>query len=376
LRSAKRKLAALIIAVAMTAGCFETQPVREQIDVFFHEDGAAEVAITTEITLGAYDDDNPRLRDRVSRLGEDLIGGANAWSRGISAVGPERERRTYEFDKGHLTQTTLESLLLDPEKLPVLFEEFPVGAFVSREGAVVTLEFVPARLSRASERQERRVSEAAGAFAGTLESYLRSLSDLYDYLERNPSRARACFAKLLGITGDAAGEGAELSPKEAELADAADKAQNALLDILTVSKGEAFTVDELSQLVFDPFPGPVTVEVTGRVIDQEGFEFDEDGRYLVPEIGLWSALEALEDRWVSPLPVVEMVAAYREEQESGEEADEAAILDSLTSYPREVRSLARKEEILSAIEDELRPAEVYRLRWRLPIQEEGAISAR
>lgn len=376
IRKQRALLAGVLTLGALAAGCFETQPVKERVDIFFHDDGAAEVAITTEITQEAYSEENPRLRDRVERLGEALLRGDDPWSRGIRTAEPDRERRTYEFDKGHLTHTTLESLVANPETLPVIFEAYPVGAFVRLEGPVVTLEFTPSRVSRASERQERKLGEATVSFAAAMEAYLRNLGALYDYLEERPSRARACFAKLLGISGDAAGEAAELSAKEAELAAAAEKESDRLIEVLTVPQGEAFTVDELSQLVFNPFPGPVTVEVTGRVLAETGFEYDEEGRYLVPEIGLWAALESLEDRWVSPLPVVSLVEAFRASQESGEEPDDAAILDELMSFSREVESLPRKEEILSALEDELRPAEIYRLQWRLPIDQESSISAR
>ena len=369
-------LALAIAAMGSAVSCFETQPVRERIDIFFHDDGAAEVAITTSISADAYNEENPRLRERVSRVGEDLVRGEEPWSRGIREAAPVRERRTYEFDKGNLSEAVLEALVESPEDLPRLFENVPIGTLVTRDGSRLTLEFAPSRSSRAPEREERRLREATDAFAASMADYLESLAALYDHLEAHPESARACFAKLLGVSGEEEGISA-LTESESSLTGAAEKAANAMIAVLTVPQGEAFTHDEISQLVFDPFPGPVTVEITGRVEAVAGFLQETESRFSIPQLGLWAAIESLQDRWVSPLPVVEAVRVFQESEETGEEPDEGGLLEQVLSNPRHVESVPRKSEILSALEAAMRPEESYKIEWRLPPdeEEEGSVSA-
>ena len=77
--------------------------------------------------------------------------------------------------------------------------------------------------------------------------------------------------------------------------------------VLKVESGEAYTLDELSRRVFDPFPAPVSVVLPAAPDEVEGFVVASDGRLHVPTLGLGTPSPAWPATWVAPDPVVSMV---------------------------------------------------------------------
>jgi len=81
-----------------------------------------------------------------------------------------------------------------------------------------------------------------------------------------------------------------------------------------VPEGESFSMNELTRLVFDPFPARLTVSVDGRVLQSDGW-IAESGFFERPAVDAWNALVSLEGRWLSPDLVTALASPAPEDPE-------------------------------------------------------------
>ena len=128
-------------------------------------------------------------------------------------------------------------------------------------------------------------------------------------------------------------------------------------DILMVPEDRAFSPNELSRLVFDPFPARLTIAVDGHLVSSDGFD-GRDGILERQRVDLWTALEALEGRWVWPDLVTAMVAPAPEDQQP--EIDPV----SFASLPRRYATPPGTTDVADALREALVPREVLIVRWR------------
>ena len=128
-------------------------------------------------------------------------------------------------------------------------------------------------------------------------------------------------------------------------------------DALLVPDDEAFSLNELSRLVYDPFPARLTVTVNADVLASSGFSVGA-GYFERPAVHVWNALRALEGRWVTPDLVTAAAAPLPDDQQP-----EPDVL-LLSSLPRRYSSPPTSGEVESAILAELIPEELLQLRWR------------
>ena len=346
------RVLALLVSIT-TIACFE-KPISEDITIEFLADGT--VMIGMELRLSEADElvKNPRVKERLSERRDAVQHGEDDWARSIRSLEPSRERITHELHEGNLVNVRRQSLIDDPERLPELFGFLPVGAFLDRDDDLLTLDLIPTGASRATARQERDVEENLQRFSSAVAAYLQAAAELYRYLEKSPDRARACFHELFG------GEEQELDGRESLLLDALEERMVELTDVLSVPDGEAFTLDEKSQLVFNPFPGTIEITVAGEVTEVIGFDVKEVNRVTIPEIGFWSAFASLVGKWLDPNLVLLYVEATRRDEEG------SLDIDGLAASPRHVVEPPGPGEVREALEERLIPPDVYRLRWRLP----------
>jgi hypothetical protein len=166
----------------------------------------------------------------------------------------------------------------------------------------------------------------------------------------------------------------ELDETEARLVDAATDAMGEVIRVLGVEGNEAYTLDEKSRLVFDPFPAAVSVEVNGVVEESEGFDREGEAGLSIRPIGLWSALESIESRWTAPDLAVAYVEATRRAPENPFDVGDFA------GRPRKTAPAPRSAEVREAIVAALKPRPLYRAVWRAktapPESEEEGEAAR
>ncbi|HXI01989.1 MAG TPA: hypothetical protein VNI57_02325 [Candidatus Saccharimonadales bacterium] len=364
------RLATLIAAlgtVLFLAGCFDA-PLEHRLDIYFHGDGSVEVSALTRVTQSWRDHPESRVADRIDAERDAILHGEDLWSRAVRAMAPAKERIAYDYEKGALVVYHRQGISEDPRSIEKLFTVADMTASLERENRTLTLEIAPDGASRATMRQRREVAEALESFSGSAADYLGKLAALYRYLETAPDRSGPAIAALLDYDPPALEGAAEPGAEERRLVGDVKKASESLMEILTVKEDEAYTVDEMSRLVYDPFPAPVVIEITGEVIERAGFDGPGSGPFESPRVSLWDALESLEGRWVTPLPAVAQVEALRKADESETPDDEAQarLYESLVAAPRRAGEVPDAGEVRAALEEALRTPDDYRLKWRLP----------
>jgi len=359
----------LALVLLLLAACFET-PVQETVRLRFLPDGPAIVTSAVEINpLAEEGERNPALDRRMADLRRDLIEGLDPWARRFAAADPVAERFSWEKRLGSLTGARRQVLLDEPGKLRDLFSDTALSVtYEVREDGLAELTIVPGVPSQATRRQRKDMERALDAWSARIAEYLAATADLYKWLDDNPGRARACFLELFGEMVDeeslppgTEGEPEELSTEEERRVKRVQDAMAEVFDVLLIPKGQDRSLDELSHLVYDPFPAPLSIQLPGEPLELEGFApfGKEDKVWAVDTPGLWVALRSLEERWIAPDPVLVYV------EHKGAKA-EGLDLSALMDAPRRVSlPLPNSLEVKREIEARLKPsATVYRAVWK------------
>jgi len=364
--------AALGLVALLFAGCFE-EPVREELELRLAGDGRAEVVLTTAILVDDEEVESLALRRRVDEERRRLLLGEDDWTRRFERLDALSQETTFERDHGLLAsarQSAVVDLAEDPEALGRFFSDTLVNAFYVAEEGWAELSLYPLSPGRASRRERQRLERAVGPWTETVAVYLRAAGRLYAYLDEHPDRAEVAFSVLLEdvLPEEDGGRRDLLLPDEEPLVEAVEEAMADAWEVLLVSSQEAYSINEVSRLVYDPFPAGVRVEVVGAMVEVEGFEEDPEGGLRVPSVSLWDALVGLEGRWLEPDPLLLYVG--RSGGPSGAPGPSFELAD-VVARERFHAPPPSAEEVRAAIEGRLAPAPVYRVLYRV---EEGAVA--
>ncbi len=346
---------AAAVLFALT-GCFE-EPVEESVHLAFAGDGRVEITSRTRIPPVHLDSPNPHLQRRLVQRQRAMAEGWVDWPARFAAARPVAEEITFRRSDGRLVETARHGTFNDPSAVGRFFADRLTATYTwDEEAAVGELTFYPTMGGPATGGERQQVERALAAWSATAADYLASVAALYRHLEEFPGRARPAFQVLFAdLLSDRETEAAGLllSDQERRLVAAVGDAMDELLAILLIDEGQAFTLNEFSRRVYDPFPGMVTVSPTGAVTEAVGF-VQHDGRWRVPRHDLWSAFSALEGRWVAPDPARAYVAASL-----ASDLDlDALLADGLTTAPAPTPA-----EVREALEAGLAPEPEYRLKW-------------
>ena len=303
---------AIACGLLLLAGCFDP-PVKESVRLRFFPNGAVAVTDTVELDLLENGQSNPALERRMSDLRRELLDGVDPWARRFDSIKPVAERLSWEKRLGTLAEARRSALIAEPRSLGDLFSDTSVSVtYQVGEDGRAELVIVPGAPSQATRRQRKDVERTLDEWSASIAEYLAATAELYRWLEDNPDRAEACFQSLLG---DAIEEGSsdaprDLSAREQQMVDKVDDAMGGVLAVLMIPEGEDRSPDELSHLVYDPFPAPLSVQLPADPLEVEGFQesASEEKVWLVDSPGFWETLRSLEERWISPDPVLLYVA--------------------------------------------------------------------
>jgi hypothetical protein len=351
---------AAAVAVLLLAGCFE-EPVSHRLSLCFVGGDAVLVSVVTTLAPGDSAEDNPALQRRLTEERRTLDDGRDEWRARFAALEAPVTRLVVEEKDGEVVSAERRALV-DPVKLGAFFADTGVAAsFMVRENEA-ELQLVPGPSARATRDQRERVGAALAEWSQAIADYLAACGGLWRYLDKHPARACPCLASLMSsvISDEARRQAGETTGDEKALVEEVEEARDAVFTVLSVPEGEAETLDELSRLVYDPFPARVTVVLPGPPIEVEGFA--TRGAVLeVGGLGLWAALERLEGRWLAPDPALVTLRAMR-----GPEP-ERFDFGTFLAVPRRATDPAPDAlAVRRAIEEGLRPAAVYRAVWTLP----------
>ena len=349
-----------LLALSLTS-CFDS-PVREDLRLRFLPNGA--VVATSTVRIHDPEQSNPALARRLAETRQAILEGSDPWSARFSVVKAGAERSSWEKRLGVLQAASRSAVLAEPRDLEEIFRDTPVSVTYSVDPAqgMAELAIVPGPSTRATRRQREETARTLDSWTETLAGYLRSVQDLYAYLDERPDRARPCFAHLFGkrLSEKDARSLAKLAPEEERRLEALDDAMGRVLEVLAVPDDGAYSPDEVSRLVYDPFPARLSLKLPAAALQVEGFQPDPEGALAVRPFSLWEALRSLQGRWISPDPVLAYVDGSRE----GSELDlDAFLRQTRRAVPEKLLPSAR--EVRAEIENRLRPEPLYRAVWRI-----------
>ncbi|MEW6337278.1 MAG: hypothetical protein ACOY3Y_13165 [Acidobacteriota bacterium] len=359
-----RASAPLTLGLLVLVACFE-DPVEERLSVRFRSDGCYEITSSVEIANDPGGGGNEALARRLEETRRLYEGQGDAWTRRFEALGASWDRLVLERGSGRLARVERSASACNPDGMSRFFADAGLAASVRIASGEAVFEIFPGRPSRASRAQRDRVAETLGAWSEAVAGYLVAVDRLYVHLAGRPESVRPCLAVLYREhLADEAVESAGAPDEEgARLVDGVRDGRATVLEVFDVPEGEAYGLNELSLLVFDPFPAPLSVTVAGEVLEVEGFERSGDGTLRAGGFGFVAALEGLEGRWIAPDPLFTHLRAMREVPDGHLDLNILATAERRSSAPS-------AREVEEALKARLSPARVYRVRWA-PSGEDG-----
>ena len=361
-----RQIRALVITLLCLPllGCFE-EPVQEHLHLTIRVDGSVVATVVQQVAPSDRGHDNPQLADRLEESRATLEQNLDPWSQRFANLTSLAEHQSVEKSDGELRRTVHSAVFSSFDEVVRLVEADGLTGNLIDTGRIVELNIFPTGGSRATyfqrqdaDRQLRQETDSAGQPGLPVRRFQR-------YLDRQPERAMPCFAHIFD-KHEGLGETGPLTSAEAELVMLVKESMEEVAAALLVPDGEAFSLNELTRLVYDPFPARLTVTVEADVLDTIGF-ITEAGCFERPAVDVWNALRSLEGRWISPDLVTAAAAPLPEDQQP----DPDVLW--LASQPRRFANSPTAGDVESAILAELIPEEPLRLRWRAAAQSESEL---
>jgi hypothetical protein len=347
-----RLLVTLAMAAAM-AGCFE-EPVREHVHLGFIGGDAVVVSTVLEVADPEFAGSNPELAGRLDDARSEIEGGWDRWLPLFGQLDPVAERYSIEKVDRLVRRAVYTAVVPGFEPVERFLGSEGLAATLTGSGAHREIQLYPTGGTRATWRQQEEVDRRIDEWSEAVAEYLAATIALYDYLDRHPDRAVPCFSHVFDQHGPESGP---LSDHEAGLVEQIDHTTLAVAEILTVEAGEAYSANELSRLVFDPFPTRLTLSVDGPVLLSEGFIIT-GGIVERPAVDLWRALVGLEGRWLIPDLVTAMVSPAPE----GEQPE-----TDVAEFARKTRRFGAPPagfEVADSLRAGLVPPSGHVVRWR------------
>ena len=256
---------------------------------------------------------------------------------------------------------------------------------------IVSLEFVFDGGTQATAGESDTVERGLRGFAADAARYQRRVAALWRYMDENPGRRFECLRALFGAAhGDELPESRLVEPPrelvpntappapadrtqgqpvlrdlEVELIERIVEAGEPLMEIFEVPDDDAFTLQELSRRVFDPFPGVITAVPDGPVVEAVGFAESGDG-WTIPSLDLWGAYRTLDGRFVSPDPLLFLLDTDGNDFGCDGQDDNCKDRERVFAFLERGDFVPRPGSsnlIRQILEAELRPLDVYRLVW-------------
>ena len=355
-----RALVIVLLCLPLTA-CFE-EPVREHLHLTIRGDGSVVATVVQQVAPSDRAHDNPQLSDRLEESRANLEQKLDPWSQRFARLAPLAEHQSLEISEGEVRRAIHSAVFASFDEAVRLVEADGLTGNLIDTGRALELSLFPTGGSRATYSQRQGMDRRLRQWSTELADYFNAVIDLYSHLNDHPERAVPCFAHVFD-KHEGLGETGPLSQLEERLVVKAKESMEVVAEALLVPDAEAFSLTELSRLVYDPFPARLTVAVDADVLDSSGFTAGA-GFFERPAADVWNALRALEGRWVTPDLVTAAAAPVPDDQQP----DPDVLL--LASLPRRYSSSPTTGEVESAIQAELIPEEILQLRWRkVPLPE-------
>ena len=344
------KIAAILVLSAATTACFE-EPIRERVHLTMLGGQATVLTTILEISPPEVAGSNVQLSRRLDDARAELDSGWDRWRPLYDRLEPTADSYRLERVEGLARRAVYSAVVPDFDRVERFFETEGLSTVLVVEGPVHELQFYPSGGTRATWSQQQDVERALDVWSTVVAEYLAASIRLWAYLESRPDRAVPCFSHLFDSHGSDSGP---LIDDEEELVLDAKETMEKVADALIVADGAAYSLNELSRLVYDPFPTRLTVSFRGHTLSVIGFH--EPGPFVErPPVDLWQALVSLEGRWLSPDPVTAAVLPDAQLPE----VDPVAF----AALPRWYSTPPGPAEVADGLTAGLVPPDVYAVRW-------------
>ena len=352
----RRFTVSLIVLLCLPlVGCYE-EPVGEHVHLWLSGPGLTVVTVIQEVAEPDRGQSNENLADRLESSREEIDSGLDRWSRRFDLIDMVAERLIMERIRGGLRRSVHTAATSSFEEIMPMFEADGLTGGIVSAGGDAELTLFPTGGSRATALQRQAAERRLSKWSSLVAEYFEALIELYEYLDSRPDRTVQCYAHIFD-DHEGHGDTGPLSESEGDLVTAIKTSMENVADALAVPSDEAFSLNSLTRLVYDPFPARLTVVVSGEVLESEGFS-EAGGFFERRPVDAWSALNSLAGRWASPDLVTTAFAPVP--------VDELPELDleQLMGLPRRYGSPPAAFEVESALLAELVPEELLRIRWR------------
>ncbi len=349
------RIALILMLCLPLFGCFE-DPIREHVHLSLRGSGATIVTVVQEVADPHMAQNNAELADRMEETRITIESSLDLWSRRFALQQPLAEQQSMQRVEGKLRRSVHSAVLTSfDDALEMLEADGLTGGLVVA-GGIAEVSFFPTGGSRATYTQRQEAERLLVEWSDSLAEYFESVIGLYSYLESRPDRAVPCFAHIFEKHDGVAASG-PLGTEEEELVRRVKDALDSVVLALLVPDGESFSMNELTRLVYDPFPARLTISVDGQALQSEGW-ITHSGFFERPAVDAWNALLSLDGRWMSPDLVTALASPAPEDRQPEPDPVEFA------SRPRYVAAAPTSADVESALLSGLLPAGELTLRWR------------
>lgn len=335
--------------------CYE-EPVRDHLHILFTPGRAIVVTAVRDIAPPSSAGDNQAVEDRTDEARNALATGWDRWSRSFSELGAIADRNSIERHDGQ-PRRGIHSALLDSFR-PVerLLGNEGLGAFYDETGRVRELQLHPAAAGQATRQQRTVLDASLTAWSKEVSAYLEAATALYAYLDEAPDRAAPCISHVFEIHAEESGP---LTDHEDDLVRELKPTMERVADVLLIDTGQAYSLNELSRLVFDTFQGRLTLTLDGPIIELEGFV--EGGGFIErPPVSLWNSFEGMVGQWLDPDLVTALVRPGPDEFQP--EPDPVVF----ASLGRRWAPAPDAAAVETELRNRLQPEPLYLVRWQTP----------
>lgn len=347
------RLAAIAGLCLPLLSCYE-EPVRDHLHIVFTPGPAIVATAIREIAPPAAAGENAAVEERTDEARIDLAGGMDRWSRSFSDLDAIADRSTIVRHDGDVRRGIHSALLDSFRPIERLLGTEGLSAYFDEDGRIRELQLRPTGGSQATRKERETFEDDLVPWTENVAAYLRATTTLYAYFDQTPDRAVPCFAHIFDEHPEGSGP---LSDEEEGMVLRINKSMERVAEALLIDSGQAYSLNELSRLIYDTFQGRLTVTVDGPILDIEGF-VEEPTFVERPPVDLWRALEVVSGRWLAPDLVTTFVIPAPENAQP--EVDPVAF----ANLPRRWAPAPDAHDVESALRAQLRPEELYLVRWQ------------
>jgi hypothetical protein len=323
-------------------------PVEDQITIEpVKTDDSVIVTVQTSFELHPRNDET-RRRVEIARAA--ALSSTDAWSIRFGNLQPAEESLTFEKTAGTLERVT-RSVRIPSDDLHRVFADANITVDVLRGEGWRELTFYPGTSGRASREQQRQFETELAAWSRSVARYFIAMDHLYSYLRDQPERAPYFFAALLNEK-NVDGSDPMVAEDELPIIEAVLASMTEIAERMDNQEERAATFAEEADLIFNPFPGRVTIRVPAGVISAEGFSSQKGNDLVIEPVDLFAAIAALEGKWISPDPLAALLR------------DQTPRSSEIASLPRKSTAVVNSTDIARAIREQLARPKTYSVRWR------------